>query len=177
MVFGAFAEEIVFRGLLLPNFLRRFGLHRGIFLTGIAWAAVHFRSDSYSGLSVDGVLIHLANRVFLCLALNYVFAWMTLRWSSIIPAAIAHSTWNILVSMQQNTSELWIGNAHSHFGLSSRTSFSASGQSPEKKPQQVPGPMQTLNPLPDLTSLQQRWDKRQRYAVAARYNVTGGRAG
>jgi len=106
-VFGGFAEEMVFRGLLLPNFLRRFGLHRGIFLTGIVWAAVHFRSDSYSGLSVDGVLLHLANRVFLCLALNYVFAWMTLRWSSIIPAAIAHSTWNILVSMQQKISELW----------------------------------------------------------------------
>jgi membrane protease YdiL (CAAX protease family) len=107
MAFGAFAEEIVFRGLLLPNFLGRYGLHRGIFLTGIVWAAIHFRSDTYSGLSVGGVLLHLANRIFLCLALNLVFAWMTLRWNSIIPAAIAHSTWNILVSMQQNASGLW----------------------------------------------------------------------
>jgi len=107
MAFGAFAEEIVFRGLLLPNFLGRYGLHRGIFLTGIVWAAIHFRSDTYSGLSVGGVLLHLANRVFLCLALNFVFAWMTLRWNSIIPAAIAHSTWNILVSMQPDTRELW----------------------------------------------------------------------
>ncbi len=107
MAFGAFAEEIVFRGLLLPKFLGRYGLHRGIFLTGIVWAAIHFRSDTYSGLSVGGVLLHLANRIFLCLALNLVFAWMTLRWNSVIPAAVAHSTWNILVSMQQNTSELW----------------------------------------------------------------------
>jgi membrane protease YdiL (CAAX protease family) len=107
MVFGAFAEEIVFRGLLLPEFLGRYGLHRGIFLTGIVWAAIHFRSDSYSGLSVRGVLVHLANRIFLCLALNLVFAWMTLRWNSVIPAAIAHATWNILVSMQQDTGEHW----------------------------------------------------------------------
>jgi membrane protease YdiL (CAAX protease family) len=107
MAFGAFAEEIVFRGLLLPKFLDRYGLHGGILLTGIVWAAIHFRSDSYSGLSVGGVLIHLANRIFLCLALNLVFSWMTLRWNSVIPAAITHSTWNILVSMQQNTSELW----------------------------------------------------------------------
>ncbi len=107
MAFGAFAEEIVFRGLLLPRFLSRYGLHRGIFLTGIVWATIHFRSDTYSGLSVGGVMLHLANRIFLCLTLNLVFAWMTLRWNSIIPAAIAHTTWNILVSMQQNTSELW----------------------------------------------------------------------
>ncbi|HKV62489.1 MAG TPA: CPBP family intramembrane glutamic endopeptidase [Candidatus Acidoferrum sp.] len=108
MAFGAFAEEIVFRGLLLPKFFGRYGLHRGIFLTGIVWAAIHFRSDSYRGLSVGGVLLHLANRIFLCLALNLVFAWMTLRWNSIIPAAVAHTTSNILVSILPNTSGLWI---------------------------------------------------------------------
>lgn len=107
MAFGALAEEIVFRGLLLPNFLGRYRLHRGIFLIGVVWTAIHLRSDSYSGLSVSGVLLHLANRVFLCMALNFVFAWMTLRWNSIIPAAVAHGTWNILVSMQSDNRELW----------------------------------------------------------------------
>jgi len=107
MVFGAFAEEIVFRGLLLPKFLGRYGVYRGIFLTGIVWAAIHFRSDTYSGLSAGGVLVHLANRVLLCLALNFVFAWMTLRWNSVIPAAIAHTTWNILVTVQPDSAQLW----------------------------------------------------------------------
>jgi membrane protease YdiL (CAAX protease family) len=107
LVFGAFAEEFVFRGLLLRGFIGRYGFHRGIFLTGIAWAAIHFQSDSYSGLSVSGVLIHLINRVFLCLALNYVFAWMTLRWKSIVPATIAHTTWNILAAMQLDSSGPW----------------------------------------------------------------------
>ena len=60
IVFVGLAEEIVFRGLLLPCFIDRYGLQRGIFLTGLIWAAFHFRSDSYSGLSVGGVLFHLA---------------------------------------------------------------------------------------------------------------------
>jgi len=107
LVFGAFAEEFVFRGLLLPGFMGRYGFHRGIFLTGIVWAAIHFQSDSYAGLSVSGVFIHLINRVFLCLALNYVFTWMTLRWKSIVPAAIAHTGWNILAAMQLDSSGPW----------------------------------------------------------------------
>jgi membrane protease YdiL (CAAX protease family) len=107
MAFGAIAEEVVFRGLLLPRFLSRYGLYRGIFLTGIVWAAIHFRSDTYSGLSVGGVLVHLANRVLLCLALNFVFAWMTLRWNSVIPAAVVHTTWNILVTVQPDSAQLW----------------------------------------------------------------------
>jgi hypothetical protein len=71
------------------------------------WAAIHFRSDTYSGLSFGGVLVHLANRIFLCLALNYVFAWLTLRQGSIIPAAIAHTVWNILASVQSHSGDGW----------------------------------------------------------------------
>ena len=97
LICGAFAEEIVFRGLLLSRFIRRFGLHRGIFLTGLVWAAAHFRTDLYSGASVAGVFYHLAWRIVGCLAMNYVFAWMTLRWRSVIPAGIAHTVSNVLV--------------------------------------------------------------------------------
>lgn len=97
LVFGAFAEEIIFRGVLLPDLIKRYSLHRGIFLTGIAWAAIHFRSDSYTGLGVGGVLLALLNRILICLAMNYVFTWMTLRWKSIVPAGIAHTVWNMLV--------------------------------------------------------------------------------
>ncbi len=107
MVFIAVAEEIVFRGLLLPRFIGRYGLQRGLFLTGIIWAAFHFRSDSYSGLSVGGVLLHLANRVLICLAMNYVFVWMTLRWNSIFPGAIAHATWNFLAAILMDTRNIW----------------------------------------------------------------------
>lgn len=97
LVFGAFAEEIIFRGILLPDFSKRYGVHRAIFLTGIAWAAIHFRSDSYAGLGVAGVLLTLLNRILFCLAMNYVLAWMTLQWKTIVPAVIAHTVWNMLV--------------------------------------------------------------------------------
>lgn len=97
LILGAFAEEFVFRGLLLRRLIFRYGFYRGVFLTGIIWAAYHFRFDSYRDLSLEGVLWHLAHRVLICLAMNYVLAWMTLRWNSVIPAAIAHAVSNILV--------------------------------------------------------------------------------
>jgi membrane protease YdiL (CAAX protease family) len=109
MFFPALAEEVVFRGMVLPDFLQRYGLHRGIFLTGIFWAAIHFRSDSYVGLSVGGVLRVLIWRILFCLTLNYVFAWMTLRWHSVLPAAIAHFMSNALVSLGPRVSGLWDG--------------------------------------------------------------------
>ncbi len=94
LIFGAFAEEIIFRGVLLRDFVERYGLQRGIFLIGLVWASVHFRTDSYRNLSVDGVLLQLLSRVLTCLAMNHVFAWMTLRWKSIIPCALAHAVSN-----------------------------------------------------------------------------------
>ncbi len=107
LTFGAFAEEFVFRGLLLQKLISRYGFNRGIFLTGMVWSAVHFRSDSYFGLSVGGVLFHLAYRILMCLAMNYVLAWMTLRWKSIIPAGIAHTVSNIVVVAGINNAIPW----------------------------------------------------------------------
>ena len=101
---GAFAEEIIFRGILLADFVRRYGLHRGIFLTGMGWAAIHFRSDSYTGLSVPGVLLALSVRIIFCVGMNYVLAWMVLHWGSIVPAGIAHTVWNMLVLSNVYTS-------------------------------------------------------------------------
>jgi len=107
LLLGAFGEEIVFRGLLLPQLMRRYGLHRAIFLTGIVWAAVHFRSDSYTGLSFVSVLYHLSWRILACLAWNYVFCWMTLRWRSVIPAGAAHTALNILIISGTNGAVDW----------------------------------------------------------------------
>jgi len=107
MILGAFAEEIVFRGLLLRNLISRYGFHRGLFLTGVVWGAIHFRGDPYSSLSVGGVFLHLADRILICLVLNYVFAWMTLRWKSVIPAGITHTVSNILIVAGINDSIPW----------------------------------------------------------------------
>jgi membrane protease YdiL (CAAX protease family) len=107
MVFGAFSEEIVFRGLLLPRLMNRYGFHRGIFLTGMVWAAIHFRTDRYPDHSVEGVLLFWVSRILIRLAMNYVLSWMTLRGHSIIPAGITHTVSNILIVSRATGKAPW----------------------------------------------------------------------
>jgi membrane protease YdiL (CAAX protease family) len=98
LIFSAFFEEMIFRGLLLRRFVQRYGIHRGIILVGIVWAAFHFHSDvSFSRATITGALTILGSRVAMCLVLNYVLAWLTLRLSSVLPAALAHAFYNVLV--------------------------------------------------------------------------------
>jgi membrane protease YdiL (CAAX protease family) len=98
LIFSAFFEEMIFRGLLLRRFIDRYGVHRGIILVGIVWAAFHFHSDvSFSRATIAGAFTILGARVAMCLVLNYVLAWLTLRFSSVLPAALAHAFYNVLV--------------------------------------------------------------------------------
>jgi membrane protease YdiL (CAAX protease family) len=97
LFFGALFEEIIFRGQLQPRFIQRCGLYRGIFLVAIVWEAFHFFPDLYSGASDIGVVLRLASRVFTCLVLSFVFSWLTLRSGSVLPAAIAHTLFNVFV--------------------------------------------------------------------------------
>jgi len=96
--FAAFFEEMIFRGLLQRRFIQRYGIYRGIFLVGIVWAAFHFASDfSFARLTEIDVLLKLGWRILFCLALSYVLGWLALRFGSILPAAIAHTFYNVLV--------------------------------------------------------------------------------
>jgi membrane protease YdiL (CAAX protease family) len=96
--FAALFEEMIFRGLLQRRLIQRYGIYRGIFLVGIVWAAFHFVSDiSFSRLSETDVLLKLGWRTLSCLALSYVLGWLTLRFGSILPAALAHTVYNVLV--------------------------------------------------------------------------------
>ena len=101
-LFSSTAEEVVFRGMLLPNFVARYGAQRGIFFVGIVWAAVHFRSDSYSRMSFTEVVTTIATRICICLTLNYILSWMTLRQGSVTCAAITHGLWNLLNFIPQS---------------------------------------------------------------------------
>jgi len=98
LILSAFFEELIFRGLLQRHFVKRYSIHRGIVLVGIVWAAFHFHSDvSFSRATIIGTLTILGSRVAMCLVINYILAWLTLRFSSVIPAALAHAFYNILV--------------------------------------------------------------------------------
>ena len=98
LIFAAFAEEIVFRGMLLRPLVQRYGLHRGVFFTGIVWAAFHFHGEMHLRFTMTQALLQLASRIGICVAMNYVLSWMTLRWNSVIPAGIAHTVSNVLVA-------------------------------------------------------------------------------
>lgn len=99
LFFAAFFEEVIFRGMLQPRFIDRYGLYRGIFLVGIVWAAFHFFSDfSFSHFTDQEALVRLCLRMFTCVALSFVLAWLTLRSESIVPPAIGHALYNVLIS-------------------------------------------------------------------------------
>jgi membrane protease YdiL (CAAX protease family) len=104
---AAFAEELVFRGVMLRLCTRRFGLYRGIFLTSVAFVLFHVPNDSYTRLSVVSVLLHLVLRLISVLPMSYVLAWMTLRWKSILPAWIAHSFYNAFRAGESSLDWQW----------------------------------------------------------------------
>jgi membrane protease YdiL (CAAX protease family) len=98
LFFAALFEEVIFRGVLQTRLIHRYGLYRGIFLVGVVWAAFHFFSDfSFSHFTDSAVFLTLGLRIFMCVALSFVLAWLTLRSGSVVPAAIAHTVYNILV--------------------------------------------------------------------------------
>jgi membrane protease YdiL (CAAX protease family) len=73
-------------------------MYRGIFFVGIVWAAFHFFSDfSFTRATDLMVLEHLGTRLFMCETLSFVLGWLTLRSKSVIPAAVAHALYNVVV--------------------------------------------------------------------------------
>src|SRR5256885_977670 len=92
---GAFAEEVIFRGVVQRHFIERFGLWRGIVFVGIIWAAFHFYGDSYRGLGDLEVVYSLFSRVLFCLILGFILAWLSLRSKSLIPPTLAHGMNNV----------------------------------------------------------------------------------
>lgn len=80
-------EEMLFRGLIYPPLRQTHGRIKGMLLTGLFFAALHFDLVRFIPLFLGGV----------------VLAWLYERSESIWPAVIAHGTWNILMAVA-----LWI---------------------------------------------------------------------
>jgi len=88
-------EEIAWRGYLQPRFVRRYGLVRGIFLVGVVWGAFHYIWDFNPAMTAQDVCIGLVARLLVTVSLSYVLAWLTIRSASVLPAALAHATYNL----------------------------------------------------------------------------------
>ena len=95
----ALAEEIAWRGLLQPRFVRRYGLVRGIFLVGVVWGAFHFFWDFNSHITAQAIGIRLVGRLIGTICLSYALAWLTIRSESILPAAVAHASYNAFLAV------------------------------------------------------------------------------
>jgi len=80
-------EEMLFRGLIYPPLRRALGRGKGMLLTGLFFATLHFDFVRFLPLLIGGV----------------VLAWLYERSASIWPAVVAHGTWNILMA-----AALWI---------------------------------------------------------------------
>jgi membrane protease YdiL (CAAX protease family) len=99
LLFHTLGEEIIFRGLLQPRFIRRYGLFRGLVLLSIVFAAAHISADFSAGFGfTDGlVILKLGVRLISSVGLCFVTGWLTLRTGSVLPAALAHGISNIMV--------------------------------------------------------------------------------
>lgn len=80
-------EEMLFRGIMYPPLRQALGKGKGMILTGLFFAALHFDIVRFLPLFIGGV----------------VLAWLYQRSSSIWPSIVAHGTWNILMAVA-----LWI---------------------------------------------------------------------
>ena len=68
-----------------------------MFVTSIVWAAYHFTGDISSNVSEYQVPLSLSFRILTCLALGFVFGWLTLRSGSVLPATVAHTLYNVFI--------------------------------------------------------------------------------
>lgn len=80
-------EEMLFRGLIYPPLRQALGRGKGMLLTGLFFATLHFDIVRFLPLFIGGV----------------VLAWLYERSASIWPAVVAHGTWNIIMA-----AALWI---------------------------------------------------------------------
>ncbi|MDP4127736.1 MAG: CPBP family intramembrane metalloprotease [Bacillota bacterium] len=75
-------EEMLFRGLIYPPLRRALGRSKGMLLTGLFFATLHFDIVRLLPLFIGGVIL----------------TWLYERSSSIWPAIVAHGTWNGLMA-------------------------------------------------------------------------------
>jgi len=80
-------EEMLFRGLIYPPLRKALGRGKGMLITGLFFATLHFDVVRFLPLLIGGVIL----------------AWLYERSASIWPVIVAHGTWNILMA-----AALWI---------------------------------------------------------------------
>jgi len=84
VVLGPLCEELVFRGFILPVFIRNLGVAAGIVLTGLLFGIAHGQEYDWSWRHI--ALITMAGSIF---------GWVKYKTKSTASAAFMHSTFNL----------------------------------------------------------------------------------
>ena len=94
LILGAFAEELLFRGVLQTGLVARYGTYRGVFLCSAAFAGMHFHTDTYPPC-LDGAAIQFLTAFTNRVAVGYLLSWLVLKSESILTSALAHFVINL----------------------------------------------------------------------------------
>lgn len=81
---GPFCEELVFRGFLMPLFVRSLGVAAGIILAGVLFGALHGPEYQWKW-----------QQLLLISTVGVVFGWARHRTGSNIPAVLMHTGFNL----------------------------------------------------------------------------------
>jgi membrane protease YdiL (CAAX protease family) len=84
VVLGPVAEELAFRGFLMPLLVRSLGAAGGILLTGIIFGSIHGYEYQWSW-----------RHMLLISAAGCVFGWVRYKTQSTVASAFMHSTFNL----------------------------------------------------------------------------------
>jgi len=92
----ALLEEIGWRGYLQRRMVSEFGLKRGLFLVGIAWAVWHLPGN-VGDLRMDQAVLSIIIRFASIFAMLVPLGWLFWRTGSVIPVAILHALSNAML--------------------------------------------------------------------------------
>jgi uncharacterized protein len=85
IVLAAFAEEVFFRGILLPFAARVVGIRAGLVVQAVMFAAVHLIGDP----GIWPLAVPLA-------VVGWVCGWLYVRTGSLAVPIVAHATFNAI---------------------------------------------------------------------------------
>jgi membrane protease YdiL (CAAX protease family) len=86
---NGYAEEILFRGMLLGVAVRAFGLSTGNVVQALVFGAWHLGADLHDTRGV--VWLALADGIATQAIAGYAFGWLTLRTGNVVAAGAAHT--------------------------------------------------------------------------------------